>query len=104
MQTPAQTVDGLAAKLVVFGWERSALGDEGNASGEKIFQDHGCAARHAIAVATDLADLVELAAAAGSVPSRGGVLRPLGEIVARVGAELERAREQVIAGRGGWRS
>ena len=41
------------------------------------------------------------AAAAGSAPgSRGGVFRPFGEIVARVGAELERAREQAIASRG----
>ena len=49
----------------------------------------------------DLADLVELAAAtASSAPdSRGNVLRPLGEIVERVAVELERAREQVIAGR-----
>ena len=105
LKTPAQTVDGFAAKLVVFGWERRALGNDSNASGEKIFQDHGPAARHAIAVATDLADLVELAAATGSAPeSRGNALRPLGEIVERVGAELERTREQALAARGGWRS
>ena len=56
-------------------------------------------------MATDLADLVELAAATGSAPeSRGNALRPLGEIVERVGAELERTRERALAARGGWRS